>query len=348
MHREDLKENMPTPVKKIMFPPRSTQVTPLISKTQETLISKMNSDGNISEKAVSPGLTKLRMTPGPTLQEKQKRLNEKHQKAKESLDKLAVGGGVSLWPEMDRMRLTIDEGLILFLFCLLTCSAVYLVFKYLHGPLLLSLHHYTFKVRSFFARHSVIRTSQPALNDSVMRWHKEFWKLLDNIQTQFETHLHQAHATYILYLILYVCAVCTLLYYLADNMIQKSKLTPRRIKIWVLLLVATASWTVLMLQLLIFSQNLERAVESTVRRFLEELDNIQTQFETHLHQAHATYILYLILYVCAVCTLLYYLADNMIQKSKLTPRRIKIWVLLLVATASWTVLMLQLLIFHKI
>ncbi|KAK6494750.1 hypothetical protein HHUSO_G1371 [Huso huso] len=285
--RDDSKENMETPVKKIIFTPRP--VTPMISQTQANLLSNLEYS-KLSGKSVSPNLAMLRMTSGSSLQEKQRLLQEKHQKAKETLDKLAVGGGVSLWPEMNNMRLTADEGLVLFVSCVLMTFTVFIIFKYLHGPLLLSLHHYTDKVRAFSGNHPILSRSESSVNESVMRWHKDYWKLLDDIQRQFETHLHTAHATYILYLILYVVAVGTLLYYLADNMIQKSRLTPRRIKIWVLLLIATASWTVLMLQLLVYSQNLEHTIEATVHRLLEELAYLAT-LDFHLQTYHnvATY-----------------------------------------------------------
>uniref|UniRef100_W5ML40 Uncharacterized protein n=1 Tax=Lepisosteus oculatus TaxID=7918 RepID=W5ML40_LEPOC len=227
-------------------------------------------------KSVSPSLAMLRMTPGPSLQEKQKLLQEKHEKAKESLDKLAVGGGVSLWPEMDNMRLTAEEGFVLFISCVLMILSVFLVFRYLHADLLKSLHNYTGQVKDFSAGHPIISISESSLKNSVLTWHKDFWKLLDDIQRQFETHLLQAHATYLLYLGLYFVAISTLLYYLADNVIQKSRLTPRRIKIWVLLLVATASWTVLMLSLLLSSQHLEHSIEVTVHRLQEELAHLAT------------------------------------------------------------------------
>lgn len=47
-------------------------------------------------------------------------------------------------------------------------------------------------------------------------------------------------------------------------------------------------------------------------------------------KAHTTYLIYLVLYVSAIATLLYYLIDNVIQKSKLTPRRMKVWCVLLI------------------
>ncbi|XP_066567541.1 uncharacterized protein LOC136755075 [Amia ocellicauda] len=276
LHREGSKENIETPGKETGCAPRPHCVTPLISRTQASLVSNVESSRRLADKSVSPNLAMLRMTPGPSLQEKQQVLQQKHQKAKASLDKLAVGGGVSLWPEMDNMRLTKAEGCVLFISCVLMSFAVFIVFRYLHGPLLMSLHHYTEKVTDFSEKHPVQSSSQSVLNGTVLAWHTDFWKLLDDVQRRCETHLLQAHATYLLYLFLYAVAIGTLLYYLADNVIQKSRLTPRRVKTWVLLLVATASWTILMLQLLLSSQHLEHAIEASVHRLLEELGHLAT------------------------------------------------------------------------
>ncbi|PIK52587.1 hypothetical protein BSL78_10529 [Apostichopus japonicus] len=56
------------------------------------------------ESDVSPVLQKLKQTPGRTYQTQQI-LMRKHQKAKSNAEK-CVGGGISLWPGMDNMRLT--------------------------------------------------------------------------------------------------------------------------------------------------------------------------------------------------------------------------------------------------
>ncbi|KAJ8380862.1 hypothetical protein SKAU_G00016400 [Synaphobranchus kaupii] len=217
----------------------------------------------------------------PSLQERQKRLQEKHQRAKESLDRLAVGGGVSLWPEMDRMRLTAQEGVTLGLGCVTVSFS---------GSLLLSVHQYTLAVSGFSAAHPVYGDSQSALNHTLLTWHSHFLHLQDSIKKQFETQLLQTHGTYQLYLLLYIGAIGTLLYYLADNVIQKSCLTPRRIKMWVLLLVATATWTLLMLRLLVWYQRLESAIEEAVRRFQDELAHLATvDLDLRLYHNIATY-----------------------------------------------------------
>ncbi|XP_062905410.1 uncharacterized protein LOC134347149 [Mobula hypostoma] len=254
---------------KISLTPRHRLVTPLISNTLDHLMSSIEKSHKKSEKPVSPNLAMLRMTPG--LQQKQKLLQEKHLKAKSSVDKIPIGGGISLWPEMDNMRLTKGEVIGLAITSFLLSTAVFIMFEYLHGPLLLNLNLYSGRVRTFHRNHPVSSTSELVLNQSLVRWHKDFWKLLDKIQWQFEAPFH---VTFILYVMLYVAGIMILLYYLIDNMIQKSRLTPKRTKIWLALLVVAASWTLLMLKLLIAAQNLEHAIEGTVYRLIEELADL--------------------------------------------------------------------------
>ncbi|XP_041041190.1 uncharacterized protein LOC121276709 [Carcharodon carcharias] len=268
------RENMETPIEKsrTAFIPRQRLVTPLISNTLNHLISSVENSQRKSEKPVSPNLEMLRMTPG--LQQKQKLLQEKHLKAKSSVDKMPVGGGISLWPEMDDMRLTKREVLVLFISSLLLIFAVVILFEYLHGPLLLHLNYYNGRVRTFHGYHPIISSSEVALNQSLIKWHKDFWKLLDNIQRQFEAPFHCVHVTFVLYIMFYIAGIAVLLYYLVDNMIQKSRLTPKRIKIWLTLLVVTASWTFLMIKLLVAAHHLEQAIEGTVYTLIEELANL--------------------------------------------------------------------------
>ena len=64
---------------------------------------------------------------------KQELLVKKHLSAKSRSDSLCVGGGVSLWPDMERMRLTREEGIALVvvsvgLVVLSVCS-----FHFIHG-----------------------------------------------------------------------------------------------------------------------------------------------------------------------------------------------------------------------
>ncbi|XP_051876124.1 uncharacterized protein LOC127572668 [Pristis pectinata] len=262
------RKNMGSPDEKgkISFTPRHRLVTPLISNTLDHLISSIENSHKKSERPVSPNLAMLRMTPG--LQQKQKLLQEKHLKAKSSVDKIPIGGGISLWPEMDNMRLTRGEVIGLAITSFLLSAAVFVMFEYLHGPSLLHLNLYSGRVRAFHRDHPLSSSSELALNQSLIRWHKDFWKLLEKIQWQFEAPFH---VTFILYVLLYIAGIMILLYYLVDNMIQKSRLTPKRTKNWLVLLVVAASWTLLMMKLLIAAHNLEHAIEETVYRLKEEL-----------------------------------------------------------------------------
>ncbi|XP_072372069.1 uncharacterized protein [Scyliorhinus torazame] len=266
--------NIETPGEKsrTAFIPRQRLVTPLISNALNHLISSVENNQRKSEKPVSPNLEMLRMTPG--LQQKQRLLQEKHLKAKSLVDKIPVGGGISLWPEMDDMRLTKREVLVLIISSLLLIFAVVTLFEYLHGPLLLHLNYYSGRVRTFHGYHPITCNSEVALNQSLIRWHKDFRKLLENIQRQFEAPFHCVHVTFILYIMLYIVGITMLLYYLVDNMIQKSRLTPKRIKIWLTLLVVTATWTFLMIKLLVAAHHLERAIEGTVYSLIEELADL--------------------------------------------------------------------------
>eukprot|EP00062_Callorhinchus_milii_P007721 gi/632949658/ref/XP_007890287.1/ PREDICTED: uncharacterized protein LOC103177777 [Callorhinchus milii] len=267
---------LPVDKSKDAFTPRQRMVTPLISKALNHLISNVENHHKVPEKPVSPNLAILRMTPGQCLQQKREILQEKHLKAKSSVDKIPVGGGVSLWPEMDNMRLSKGEVVTVTLLSLLLCFSVFLLFKYLHGPLLLSLDHYARTVRAFHGHHPIISQSGSTLNQSLVRWHKHFWKLMDDIQRNFETSLHRAHVTYILYVMMYIAGIGMLLYYLVDNMIKKSRLTPKRTKIWVTLLMVTSTWTFLMIKLLVAAHHLERGIEGTVYRLIEELAELAT------------------------------------------------------------------------
>ncbi|GCB74205.1 hypothetical protein scyTo_0003293 [Scyliorhinus torazame] len=224
-------------------------------------------------KATHPEARKARLAVHG-LQQKQRLLQEKHLKAKSLVDKIPVGGGISLWPEMDDMRLTKREVLVLIISSLLLIFAVVTLFEYLHGPLLLHLNYYSGRVRTFHGYHPITCNSEVALNQSLIRWHKDFRKLLENIQRQFEAPFHCVHVTFILYIMLYIVGITMLLYYLVDNMIQKSRLTPKRIKIWLTLLVVTATWTFLMIKLLVAAHHLERAIEGTVYSLIEELADL--------------------------------------------------------------------------
>lgn len=60
-------------------------------------------------------------------------LISKHLDTKHNMDRLSVGGGVSLWPDMEDMRLSLIEILKLGALCFLLFVVVMMIFSKLHG-----------------------------------------------------------------------------------------------------------------------------------------------------------------------------------------------------------------------
>lgn len=73
-------------------------------------------------------------------------LISKHLDTKHNMDRLSVGGGVSLWPDMEDMRLSLIEILKLGAICFLLFFVVMMVFSKLHGECMM----YDNKILSFF------------------------------------------------------------------------------------------------------------------------------------------------------------------------------------------------------
>ncbi|XP_078697497.1 uncharacterized protein LOC144925390 [Branchiostoma floridae x Branchiostoma belcheri] len=206
---------------------------------------------------------------------------------------LCMGGGVSLWPQMDNMRLTRRETVVLTAWCVGLVLAVQAIFSYLHGvgsrrlfwrprlQLALSCHVmrkllvFTGRLRRFHGDHRLeVTRGQQQFDRSVLRWHTDYRNIMESIEQDFHVSVGGAPVLFQLSLLLYLLSICTLLYYLGDNMLSKSKLTPRRIKLWVSLLVVTGVWTLLGLKLLTTAQHLETAVETTVYQLSEELGDL--------------------------------------------------------------------------
>lgn len=64
-------------------------------------------------------------------------LISKHLDTKHNMDRLSVGGGVSLWPDMEDMRLSLIEILKLGALCFLLFVVVMMIFSKLHGECLM-------------------------------------------------------------------------------------------------------------------------------------------------------------------------------------------------------------------
>ncbi|CAH1795945.1 unnamed protein product [Owenia fusiformis] len=222
----------------------------------------------------SPGLARLRMTPGGKmkLRETQQILTEKHQEAKNQADKLNIGGGVSLWPGMENMRLTKRETAQLIVACVFMLTAVLALFQFLHGTTLKNLQYYCVELDEFPLRHPIqLHNGQDVFVSTVLNWHAGFTNLMDEIHGAFDIQWVKSPWSYKLCGVGYIMGVAVLLYYLLDNVLAQSKLTPRRIKIWVSLLVVIGTWTVLLAHLLLNAQRLEHKVEKTVHKLNRQL-----------------------------------------------------------------------------
>ncbi|XP_045215539.2 uncharacterized protein LOC123565825 [Mercenaria mercenaria] len=216
-----------------------------------------------NEDKVSPMLAKLRMTPGRLLKEKQTILVKKHEETRRKVDSLNVGGGVSMWPEMDSMRMSREEIYRLSGFCLLLVSIVAAVFALLHGSTISLLIQFHKRLSQFSSQHAlVVHSGQVKLDRSLVDWHTNYKQIMDSIHEEFD--VTKLPTTYILYILVYIATLCVLLYYLIDNMFAKSKLSPKRIKRWVSLLVLTTAWTSLLGFTLVIALRTEAAIETNI------------------------------------------------------------------------------------
>lgn len=80
-------------------------------------------------------------------------LLHKHQEAKNRVDSLNVGGGISIWPDMNDMRLTNRDVALLISAGLLLCLATIFLFDVLHGTASTSLMYsinYLSKLLTYF------------------------------------------------------------------------------------------------------------------------------------------------------------------------------------------------------
>ncbi|CAI9720300.1 Hypothetical predicted protein [Octopus vulgaris] len=222
-----------------------------------------------SKKTVSPTLAQLRLTPGRPIEEKRKILIDKHAAAKQNSNKLAVGGGVSIWPDMAKMRLNkFDLLQLITLFIILIFVAAYFFFK-IHGYTFTKLQMLSEKLNNFSISHPILISSDyNKFHDSVVFWHADFLNLLAEITESFD--MSHPSRRYQIYILLYICGVMLLFYYLFESIYAKNKLSPNRIRRWVSILAVIICWTALMLFLLKSAQNLEGLIESNVH-YLNEV-----------------------------------------------------------------------------
>lgn len=240
----------------------------LRQRLEKQIVEKdLGTSGFDSIERTSPGLSKLRMTPGHKLQEKKDLLMRKHEQAKNQNKTSYVGGGVSIWPQMENMRLTGQDSKVLIAAATFTFASVLSSFLVLHGNLMQYLSTYHAQLNQFHVIHLVdVESGQDRLNESLLEWHTAYRVLLEEIKSVINTNLSKTPVFYQVYICLYALGIGVLLYYIADNVFAKNRLTPHRIKIWICLLIAMGTWTILMLQLLTLAQGIETAVESNVYR----------------------------------------------------------------------------------
>ncbi|XP_064650433.1 uncharacterized protein LOC135501919 isoform X2 [Lineus longissimus] len=250
--------------------PQRTPFVPMQSALvgiRERLEQQMSESGSLKVKErISPGLAQLRNTPGRGLKEKQKLLAQKHQEAKSKVntDGANVGGGISIWPEMDNMRLTKQEVINLTSLCVLLMLLVVFFFVQLHGKLMSSLDEFATELAVFHSGHDISFATQELFDIGLIEWHKAYQNMIVDLHSTFDQNFADSCVTYQICVITYIVGIITLLYWLADNMWARSKLTPNRIKIWVTLLVVIGSWTSLIVILLVRAYKVERRVEDNV------------------------------------------------------------------------------------
>ncbi|GAB1600274.1 uncharacterized protein LOC115209945 [Argonauta hians] len=250
---------------------------------------KSNASFNYSKKAVSPTLAQLRLTPGRPIEEKRKILIDKHAAAKERCNNLAIGGGVSIWPDMATMRLNNhDIFRLISLFVVLVFIAAYFFFK-IHGYTFTKLQVLSEKLTNFSANHPImVSFDHNKFHDSVVCWHVDYLSLLAKITESFD--VSRVSHRYQIYILSYICGVVLLFYYLLESIYSKNKLSPNRIRRWVSLLAVIICWTTLMLLLLKYALNLENLIESNVHDLNEVMGLVLSkQHETTYFQNVLSY-----------------------------------------------------------
>ncbi|ESP05626.1 hypothetical protein LOTGIDRAFT_152486 [Lottia gigantea] len=247
-----------------------TPLTPLQhlkKKFEEELQFKVKKDDEIS-----PILYNLRNTPVKTLKEKQKVLARKHEEVRKRSDNVKVGGGVSLWPEMENMRLRHEEILQLIFTSLLLVLLLAIAFYKFHGSSLSSLISYTEEIHKFSMIHPVDTRNNNSLKMTLLVWHKNYRILIRKIEREFD--MTRLSPPYQMFLLLYISAILLLVYFLIDNVFSKNKLSPRRIKNWVRLLILVTTWSVLISYWLIWAYRLEQSVHHNIILITDVLGDV--------------------------------------------------------------------------
>ena len=122
---ENIKENICLPsTDTINDPVHSSKLEPIHSPT----LSKLREGDTEDTQGVMPKRGDSKITA------RQRELVRKHQEAKSNLEKCpGIGGGVTMWPAMDDMRLSKRETLRLLILSTFVIAGCTVVFFYLHG-----------------------------------------------------------------------------------------------------------------------------------------------------------------------------------------------------------------------
>uniref|UniRef100_A0A2C9L7E2 Uncharacterized protein n=1 Tax=Biomphalaria glabrata TaxID=6526 RepID=A0A2C9L7E2_BIOGL len=218
---------------------------------------------DLSDKT-SPGLTRLRMTPG-FMREKQKNLIDQHKEILQKGSHVQAGGGISIWPEMHAMRLTRSEVILLLVQAIILCGLTLALLNKLHGQTFSYLKLFSMDVKKFCSMNYINESqNQEIFQSQVIQWHNDFYQLTETIQVHFD--LTSMSTSYQVYISTYVLGLLVLLYYLMDNMLARNKLTPSRVKKWTCLLVVIGSWTCSMAYGLFLASQLERQMVLCVQQ----------------------------------------------------------------------------------
>ncbi|XP_021346000.1 uncharacterized protein LOC110445628 [Mizuhopecten yessoensis] len=235
-------------------------------------IQKLGEDDSFQAKT-SPTLERLRMTPGRVFKDRQT-LIMKHAEAKDKVDSIGVGGGVAMWPEMERMRLSRGDTIQIVVVVVTLCSTVTGIFNYLHGAVISRLLFYYGKLKTHHPSHPVTMTTQKGFNTSLISWHQDFSQLLKDLHHSFDQS--SVPLTYPVYICCYTAGLGTLVYYLYDSMFAKNKLSPKRIKKWVCLLTVIGTWTLALAGLLVCAYLVETTIQINIHLLGEVLGEAVT------------------------------------------------------------------------
>nr|XP_022333283.1 uncharacterized protein LOC111130474 [Crassostrea virginica] len=267
--------------------PHKNGLTPVRQRLEQQRKKLMETD-NAGQQETSPTLQKLRDTPGRVNKDRHT-LISKHLDTRHNMDRLSVGGGVSLWPDMEDMRLSLTEILKLGAVCAMLFVLVILIFNKLHGDVVQNLLNFHNRLLDFNNLHKInVASSREQFRSAVTKWHLYHKLLLDEIHSCFD--VSKLSMTYVMYIVVYGGGMGTLVYFLADNVWSKSKLSPRRIKQWTSLLTVIGTWTVALTYMLACSYMVEMAIKNNVHRITEVLgEAIATDLDLGVIQAVVEY-----------------------------------------------------------